>query len=190
MKERLFGLGLSNQEVVSANYRLVHESKLTRQVEAEFNFGKAELTYSNNSLATISDVLIAFKSMPAFRDLTIIPSCMIPRTEQSKQYQSMSPDLVREEREQLKERQKMLGTLSDFHSDKLRQSHPDRLQAKTKAKVVSTFFQKCQVDLKVQGDRLYISCFDDKTRDQVAKFITPPVSMSLLLHPRDSPQEC
>lgn len=92
VKERLLGLGLGNQEVVSANYRLVHESKLTRQVEADINFGKAELTYSNNSLSTISDVLIAFKSVPAFRDLTLIPSCMIPKTEQSRQYQSLSPD--------------------------------------------------------------------------------------------------
>lgn len=44
--------------------------------------------------------------------------------------------------------------------------------------------------MKINGDRLYVSCFDEKSRDQVAKFVSPPVSMTLIMHPIQSPSEC
>ena len=46
------------------------------------------------------------------------------------------------------------------------------------------------MDVKVNGDRLYVSGFDEKSRDQVAKFVSPPVSMALLMHHPENPAEC
>jgi len=37
-----------------------------------------ELTYSNNALASLSDVLIGLKELPSFRDLNLVPACMRP----------------------------------------------------------------------------------------------------------------
>lgn len=60
----------------------------------------------------------------------------------------------------------MLTVLADFQIDsQTRQSHPKKEAAINKAKVVTKFFQKCAIDMKVSGDRLYVSCFDEKSRD-------------------------
>ena len=39
--------------------------------------------------------------------------------------------------------------------------------------------KESQVEFKVEGDRAYISCFEEKSRDHVSKFISPPISLSL-----------
>ena len=81
VKERLLLLSSSENTILSFEYKLVHESRLTKEVSGSLNFGKVELTYSNNSLASISELLITCKQLPAFRDLNLVPSCMIPTRE-------------------------------------------------------------------------------------------------------------
>ena len=39
-------------------YKLVHEGRLAKEVCADVGLGRVELTYSNNSLASLSDLLI------------------------------------------------------------------------------------------------------------------------------------
>ena len=39
-------------------YKLVHERRLAKEVCAELTLGRVELTYSNNSLASLSELLI------------------------------------------------------------------------------------------------------------------------------------
>ena len=39
-------------------YRLVHEGRLAKEVCADAALGRVEVTYSNNSLASLSDLLI------------------------------------------------------------------------------------------------------------------------------------
>lgn len=74
-----FGQADQAQHAVHASYKLSHESRLARQVDGELNFGKVEVTYSNNALSTISELLIGFKSQASFRDFTLIPDCMLPK---------------------------------------------------------------------------------------------------------------
>ena len=50
------------------DYKLIHESRLAKEVGAELSFGRVELTYSNNALASLGDMLITAKEFPSFRD--------------------------------------------------------------------------------------------------------------------------
>ena len=47
---------------MQASYKLTHENRLARKVDGEVNFGRVEITYSNNALTAISELLIGFKS--------------------------------------------------------------------------------------------------------------------------------
>ena len=60
-------------------YKLVHERRMAREVCAELGFGRVEVTYSNNSLASLSDLLIQAKQLPSFRDYSVIPSFLKPK---------------------------------------------------------------------------------------------------------------
>ena len=71
----------------------------------------------------------------------------------------------------------------------LRNTNQNQSGTRKKAKQVNSFIQKCLIDLKIRGDRLYISFFDDQTRDQVSKFVSPPVSLGILAHPRTASQQ-
>jgi len=72
-------------------YKLIHENKLTRGVEGELKFGKVEVTYSNNALTTINEVLIGFKSLPSFRDYNLVPDCLIPKTTSGSPGSNLTP---------------------------------------------------------------------------------------------------
>ena len=54
--------------MIHFDYKLLHERRLAKEVNAELSFGKIELTYSNNALASLSDMLITAKEFPSFRD--------------------------------------------------------------------------------------------------------------------------
>ena len=55
---------------------------------------------------------------------------------------------------------------------------------------VSQLIQQCLIDLKIQGERIYISLFDDQKHHQIAKFVSPPISLAMLAHhPRQNPGE-
>ena len=42
----------------------------------------------------------------------------------------------------------------------------------------------------MRGERVYVSLFDDLNRNQIAKFVSPPVSLAMLAHhPRQNPGE-
>ena len=69
----------NSSSVAQAEYKLVHDRRLVKEVQSAVNFGKLELTYSNNSLAVIAEILIGCKSLPAFRDVTLIPDCLLPK---------------------------------------------------------------------------------------------------------------
>ena len=60
-------------------YKLIHEHRLAKEVQSAIDFGKVELTYSNNSLSTIGEILIGFKRLPNFRDVNLIPDCLLPK---------------------------------------------------------------------------------------------------------------
>ena len=60
------------------DYRLLHEKRLSKEIFGEVSFGRVELTYSNNALASISDVLIRLKDLPSFRDLNLVPTFILP----------------------------------------------------------------------------------------------------------------
>ena len=46
------------------------------------------------------------------------------------------------------------------------------------------------IDLKVTGDRIYVSFFDERSRDQIAKFMSPPVIMAILKDTSEVGYEC
>ena len=52
---------------------------MAREVCAELGFGRVEGTYSNNSLTSLSDLLIQAKELPSFRDYSVIPAFLKPR---------------------------------------------------------------------------------------------------------------
>ena len=58
----------------------MHEKRLAKEILLDVKFGRVELTYSNNALASISDFLIGLKSLHHFRDMTLIPDCLIPKS--------------------------------------------------------------------------------------------------------------
>ena len=65
--------------MASFEYKLEHERKLAKEVSGELGLGRVEITYSNNSLASLSDLLIQAKELPSFRDYSIIPTFLKPR---------------------------------------------------------------------------------------------------------------
>ena len=74
----------------------MHESKLTRQVSGVLNFGRLEVTYSNNALESLTQLLISAKQLPSFRDLNLIPNFMLPKRDVPT---GMTPDEASYERE-------------------------------------------------------------------------------------------
>ena len=86
VKERLLNVGVASSQqnvnsmaVTHVDYKLIHERRLAREVSAELTLGKLEVTYSNNALTSLSDMLITAKEFPSFRDFNIIPSCLQPK---------------------------------------------------------------------------------------------------------------
>jgi len=146
--------------------------------------GRVELTYSSNALAALGDFFVGLKSLPSFRDVTLIPDCFLPKSPLG----LITPETARAERNAQKNRTQILEALTDF-SDGVGGQGPQKGCGRQKAKAVTGIIQKCMVDLNVSGERVYVSFFEGKSRDQVSKFVTPPVSLALLVHPLESPQE-
>ena len=81
IKERLFHIqAISNNEphITHLDYKLIHEKRLAKEVSAELDLGRIEITYSNNAVASLSETLIDLKQLPSFRDLNLMPSCLFP----------------------------------------------------------------------------------------------------------------
>jgi len=175
----------TTSQTATFSYDLVHERRWTKEVKVDLKFGRVEVTYSHNTLQSICELLIGLKSLPSFRDLATIPDCLLPKGDTI-----LTPNKISATKAAAKERAQTIDALGDFtESSTTTNSQASKNRARQKAKAVTAFVQKCSVDISVSGERLYICLFDDKSRDQLAKLVTPPISMSVLVHPRDSPNE-
>ena len=52
---------------------------MAREVSGELLFGRVEVSYSHNALVSLSQFLLGIKGLPMFRDLNIVPACMLPK---------------------------------------------------------------------------------------------------------------
>ena len=95
-------------------YKLVHDRRLAKEVHSHLTFGKLLVTYSNNALSTISDTLIGFKSLPSFRDVTLIPDCLLPK---SAQESLLTPDSAKLIRESKQEQARYLDELAKYERE-------------------------------------------------------------------------
>ena len=75
------------------------------------DFGRLELTYSNNALASISELLVACKSLQSFRDYNMIPRCLLPK---DKFKDLISPEKVQKEKKWEKNRKMMSEALVEL----------------------------------------------------------------------------
>ena len=137
------------------DYKLIHEKKLAQDVTLALDFGRLELTYSNNALTSLSDTLVAFKNLQSFRDLNLIPGCLLPKNSFKN---LITPEKAQLERKWEKDCAKVSEALADLRDTSVNSSHS---QTKRKAKQIGSLVQKCHIDLRVSGDRLVVSFFDD-----------------------------
>ena len=61
------------------DYKLVSAGQLSKELAGEANFGQVEVSYSHNALISAIEVLIEIKNSPMFRDLTLVPSFLLPK---------------------------------------------------------------------------------------------------------------
>ena len=113
----------------------------------------------------------------------MIPRCLLPK---DKFKDLISPEKVQKEKKWEKNRKMMSEALVELRDTSVNNSYS---QTKRKVKNIGPLIQKCQIDMRVSGDRLVVSFFDDQSRDQVAKFASPPISLAMLIHPRQNPEE-
>ena len=92
----------------------MHERRLAKEVGAELNFGSVQLTYSNNALFNVSELLAEGKSLPYFRDVTLIPDCLLPKGRKN----LLTPEGAREDRERKKELDGIKETLSEMREQR------------------------------------------------------------------------
>ena len=139
---------------MNLDYRLLHEKRLAKEIVGEVVFGRVELTYSHNALASLSDVLIRLKDLPSFRDLNLGPGCFFPQNEKD----VMTPEMASEANARQKENARVQEALTDLHINPIGET-------RNKARQVNNEIRKCMIDVKIRGERLYVSFFDHLNRD-------------------------
>ena len=81
IKERLLTIEQASDKVnqqssgkyaLRISYDHQHECRLAKQVQGDVRLGSVQVTYSNNALTTVSDVLIRCKEFPSFRDVNFV----------------------------------------------------------------------------------------------------------------------
>ena len=68
-----------NTGVAQLSYKLIHERRIAKEVSAELDFGRLQVTYSNKALASVTEFVVGIKDQPSFRDLDLIPDCLLPK---------------------------------------------------------------------------------------------------------------
>ena len=109
------------------------------------------MTYSNNALKSVSELLINFKSLEYFRDYLVIPNFLLP----VRRGELITPELAEQARESEARRTRVTQAVQDYKD--LGKNHYMR----KKAHAANEEIVKCRINVNVSGDRLYISLFDD-----------------------------
>lgn len=50
-----------NSGVATVQYKLIHERRIAKEVNADLDFGKLQITYSNKALASVTEFLVGIK---------------------------------------------------------------------------------------------------------------------------------
>ena len=64
-------------------------------------------------------------------------------------------------------------------NSELNRTNMQEKEYNSKVDFFNNLFKESEIDFKVEGDRTYISFFEEKTRDHFSKFISPPISLNL-----------
>ena len=87
----------------------MHERGFAKELSGELAFGRVEVSYSHNALISLSEFLVGIKDLPMFRDLNLVPACMLP-----KQKKQITPETVAEAKEKELTRSRVKATLTSL----------------------------------------------------------------------------
>ena len=87
----------------------MHERGFAKELSGELAFGRVEVSYSHNALISLSEFLVGIKDLPMFRDLNLVPACMLP-----KQKKQITPETVAEAKEKELTKSRVKATLTSL----------------------------------------------------------------------------
>lgn len=165
---------------LQVGYDIQRQCRLAKKVQGDAKFGSVQVTYSNNALKKVSDTLIRCKEFPSFRDVNFMiersTQYIFPQNSMDFQQSIVEKQAYKMIWQHIK--QGFLNSANRRDSDlKRTSSHGNDLDLKVN--YFNQILKDSQLDLRMKGDRAYISFFEEKTRDHFSKFVSPPISINL-----------